>query len=569
MKNTIHRRRHAVIACCALILISTNCAYSQDTEATAIKAEVELLPAPVVEKTLTEKLDELSVVLKEKVSELTKLRAKFSKASDDKELEAEVARASQQLGILQQSFEQLAIGNINLDTISVSTPDLTWQEELTLAIKPILENLRSLTEGPRKRENLRQAVEHQKDIVEKADKALFSIEKLLTNETSASQKSQLTLLQSKWQRIKESAEREEQLALYQLESLSGSEGDWFANLKDATIAFFQERGLTLALAIIVSLLIWFVLAGLRKLLDKTEKSTANYSKRTTYRIVAYTQRLLTVVLIVIGVLTVFFIRGDILLLVITLTLLFAVALGLKNVVPQFIAESRLLLNIGAVREREQVVIDGVPWRVASINLFSKFTNPEIKGALRLPLSDLKDLTSRPINDERWFPSSTGDWVLDSENNLYEVINQNPLVIELQSAQGTSKLVPTPTYFSAEFVNLTKSKTIRITSVFGVGYELQGIALDEVPKFLQQVVTEHLENAALDTTQIDVRVEFSAAGSSSLDYLIIAQLGSGASKHFYRIRRVLQQACVDACNQKGWGIPFPQLTVHHQPVSADG
>lgn len=564
MKNIVFNRRVFLPLLFALTLANANYSHSQGAEVSEnINDSVSVAPVP--EKTLSDKLDELSDVLKEKNSELGALKTKIAKSDADPELEAEITRASQELDILRKSFEQLAIGNINLDSVRIEEPNLTWQEELTLAVKPLLENLRGLTEGPRKRENLRQAMANQKNIAEKAEKALASIEVLLAGEASKSQQNQLEVLKSKWQRTKENAEREEQLALYQLESLSGSKSDWFTTLKESTIDFFQERGLTIALAITVSFLIWLILAGISKLLDKTGKSTSKYSNRTTYRVIAYAQRLLTVILIVIGVLTVFFIRGDILLLVITLTLLFAAALGLKNLLPQFLAESRLLLNIGAVREHEQIVIDGVPWRVASINMFSKFTNPEIQGTLRLPLSELKDLKSRPITEEKWFPSSRGDWVLDSADTLYEVIKQTPLVVELQSAQGTNKLVPTSTYFSAEFVNLTKSKRIRITSTFGVGYELQSIALDEVPKVFQESVSEHLKNASLGTDQIDVRVEFAKAGESSLDYIVIAQLGSNASKYFYRIERTIQQACVDACNQKGWGIPFPQLTVHHQPV----
>ncbi len=234
---------------------------------------------------------------------------------------------------------------------------------------------------------------------------------------------------------------------------------------------------------------------------------------------------------------------------------------MRNFLPQFIDESRLLLNIGGVREQELVVINGVPWRVASINLFSILVNPEIRGVLRLSLSELKQLRSRQIGEEKWFPSSIGDWVLDDSDRLYEVMSQSPDAVELQSAQGTNKLLPTSDYYAAGFVNLTKSKKMRITSVFGVDYNLQKIALDEVPSKFQAEVQHYLENADLGTTDIDTRVEFQQAGSSSLDYLVIVKINSIASKHYYRIERYIQQACVKVCNEQDWGIPFPQLTVH--------
>ncbi|MFT6406623.1 MAG: VanZ family protein [Arenicella sp.] len=506
-------------------------------------------------------LEELGLAIKKKALVLKSLKAKVRKSVINPELELEIAVTEQQLETLDRSFEQVAIGSINLDVLGIDSQPKTWQEELTLVVKPLLENLRGLTEQPRRKENLRQIIVTQKDTAEKAQQALQSIDTLLAQSPSKTKRKLLADVRSRWLRTKEDAERQEQLALYQLNSLSGGNEHWVSSLKDSLLHFFEDRGLTLLIAIVASLSIWSVLAGLRKIFDRQGKKSAKRVNRTTYRVIAYAQRLLTGILIIIAILTVFFVRGDVLLLVISLALLFASALGLKNLLPQFIAESRLLLNIGAVREHEMVLIDGVPWRVASINLFSKFVNPEIQGTLRLPLASLKGMVSRPVSNEKWFPSSIGDWVLDDEKKLYEVIRQTPVIVELQSAQGTNKLVPTHDYFSAGLVNLTKSKQIRITNTFGVDYSLQSIALDVVPETLQKFVKEHLENARLDTKEIDVRVEFNTASESSLDYLIIALLGSTASKYFYRIERTIQQACVAACNANDWSIPFPQMTIH--------
>ncbi|MFT6032589.1 MAG: VanZ family protein [Arenicella sp.] len=506
-------------------------------------------------------LEELGLAIKEKSQTLKLLGAKVKKSVSDPDLEFEISANQQQLKTLDKSFEQVAIGSINLDVLGIDNQPKTWQEELTLVVKPLLENLRGLTEQPRRKENLRQIIATQKDIVNKAQQALLSIDELLAQSPSRIQKRLLDEIRSRWLRTKEDAQRQEQLALYQLTSLNGDNEHWLSSLKESLLHFFQDRGLTLLIAIVASLSIWLILTGLRKTFDHQGKKSAKRVNRTTYRVIAYAQRLLTIFLIVIAVLTVFFVRGDILLLVITLALLFASTLGLKNLLPQFVAESRLLLNIGAVREHEMVMIDGVPWRVASINLFSKFVNPEIQGTLRLPLASLKDMVSRPVSDEKWFPSSIGDWVLDDEKKLYEVIRQTPVVVELQSAQGTNRLVSTHDYFSAGLVNLTQSKQIRITNTFGIDYSLQKIALDIVPETLQEFVKRHLEQARLDTKNIDVRVEFQCANESSLDYIIIALLGSNASKYFYRIERTIQQACVAACNAKGWIIPFAQLTIH--------
>jgi len=33
--------------------------------------------------------------------------------------------------------------------------------------------------------------------------------------------------------------------------------------------------------------------------------------------------------------------------------------------------------------------------------------------------------------------------------------------------------------------------------------------------------------------------------------------------FYKLKRLLLQTCVEVSNEKGWVIPFNQLTVHNQ------
>ena len=60
---------------------------------------------------------------------------------------------------------------------------------------------------------------------------------------------------------------------------------------------------------------------------------------------------------------------------------------------------------------------------------------------------------------------------------------------------------------------------------------------------------------------DLQVEFKAAGASSLDYQIYMILNGRTAKAYFRVQRMVQQACVDSCNREGWGIPFTQITVH--------
>lgn len=507
------------------------------------------------------RLKELATVISDEKRSLITLERQLNLNPDDEELKELIQQKNQNLKIVQKSFEQITIGGINLDVFNQNDVPKDWQEELTLIIKPLLENLRGLTEKPRQREELRQMIVLQKSAAQTASLALSSIEEVSSNkEISKEVRQQVKVVENKWQQLLTEAESKQELARIELSNLNGTNTHWFETVKTSLLSFARERGLTLLIAAVVAILIVFLFRLLAKLIEHRRSNRKNKSSRTTYRVIAYAQRLLTMMFVVIGVMVVFFIRGDVLLMAVMSILLFVTALGLRNFLPQFLVESRILLNIGRVREHELVVYNGVPWRIATINVFSKLINPEIKGVLRLPLDEIKLLTSRKIGNEKWFPSSIGDWVLDDSGKSYEVMDQGPDAVELQSAQGTNKLVPTADYYAAGFVNLTKSEGIRIVSVFGVDYSLQSICLDEVPQKMQQSVQKYLEDAGIGTTDIRARVEFKTAGSSSLDYLVIVNVGSSAAANYYRIQRYIQQACVKVCNEEGWTIPFPQLSI---------
>ena len=90
---------------------------------------------------------------------------------------------------------------------------------------------------------------------------------------------------------------------------------------------------------------------------------------------------------------------------------------------------------------------------------------------------------------------------------------------------------------------------------------QRISLDEPPGAFHEAVAAAIDGADLIAHVQNIEVEFKEAGLNSLDYLIILTVnGSGASAYF-KLGRLVQQACVRLCNERGWTIPFSQLTVH--------
>jgi len=292
----------------------------------------------------------------------------------------------------------------------------------------------------------------------------------------------------------------------------------------------------------------------------TMSSTDSPENRTRYRLAAYSVHALTFLLILIAVFVVFYERGDVLLLGLLILLIVGLALGIRHLLPQYIAEARLLLNIGAMREAERITYEGLPWRVESINMYTILKNPELHGVLRIPLAELHGVTSRPSSKDSWFPTSQGDCVLFPENTLMEVIDQNPDTVELRVRGGQQLSVPTSEFYNKEMINLSRGSSFGVIGKFGVDYEQQEISLGKVPKVLRDAIRATLTGSDLEPFIKDVRVELKEAGASSIDYWLHVTMDSKAAKSYLRIQRMMQSACILVCSEQSWSIPYPHVSL---------
>jgi hypothetical protein len=141
------------------------------------------------------------------------------------------------------------------------------------------------------------------------------------------------------------------------------------------------------------------------------------------------------------------------------------------------------LNAGAAREGERVIYNGLPYRIASLNLYSELRNPELEGTVRLPLATLSQLISRPAGEEDWFPCSVGDYLLLPDGSFAQVLQQSVERVQLKVVGSILQ------YSSAEFLQLNARNLTRegfgIIANFGIDYRHQSIALDQVPERLKQ------------------------------------------------------------------------------------
>ena len=106
--------------------------------------------------------DQLSAIvqsLQEKRQQRKALQQQLAKVAEEdekKDLQQEIDDLKTDIKQLNQSFEQIIIGGLDLDPFSdVPEQPFDWKEELILATKPIIDALKDLTEKPRKIEKLR------------------------------------------------------------------------------------------------------------------------------------------------------------------------------------------------------------------------------------------------------------------------------------------------------------------------------------------------------------------------------------------------------------------------------
>jgi hypothetical protein len=97
--------------------------------------------------------------------------------------------------------------------------------------------------------------------------------------------------------------------------------------------------------------------------------------------------------------------------------------------------------------------------------------------------------------------------------------------------------------------------------FGIDYQHQAICLEVVPGIFDAAVTEALQTSSVADGLETVFVEFKEAGASSLDYIIVVTMNGKEAGSYWTVGRIIQQSCVRVCNERGWVIPFTQLTVH--------
>jgi hypothetical protein len=520
-------------------------------------------------------LDTLGSFVKMRVNILTEIEAldrqiqKAESQTEKDQLKGRLAELQSEFQSTSKNLEIIAAG-VDISSLTKSTSEeFDLSKEIFSLLKPALDEMKDMTAHVRQKSELREKITFYQERLQVIGKALVNIRSLLdVSENDAVRKS-LKNTEDRWLNQQELMQGELQAARLQLEKLEASETSLTEASQSYLKSFFAKRGRYLGQALLVVLAILLLSRVSYKAMTRYIPGFRKKHRSFRLRVIELMHRFITLILMILGPMVVFYMVEDWLLFSIGLLILLGITLTLRKTLPSYWQQGQLYLNIGSVREGERILLDGLPWQVDQINFFCTLVNPLADLRQRVPISEMVQHKSRPAkNDEPWFPCRKGDWVILNDGVRGKVIGISCELVQLVERGGSQVTYQMTDFLAASPRNLATN--FRIKESIGISYELQSQSTNEIPGKLHTYIGERIRQEGYSDQLLNLRVEFEQAGQSSLDLVVIADFRGQLGDLYNRLRRAIQRWCVDACSEHDWLIPFPQLVVHgmdHNPASA--
>ncbi|MEM1138413.1 MAG: hypothetical protein AAGH45_00910 [Pseudomonadota bacterium] len=535
-----------------------------DIEGEAILTPEEIEAQQAEAAAIADSLEAIDSILQaqaEKRKQREALRTQLNQAQNEVDEEAAKAALSAvdtELEQLNAQVEGLATG-VSLAEVEAEPREFNLNTELQGLIQPFLLMLKSSTENARAIAQLDQDLTDAERDQQVAIDALARLQPMLdaAPETGAV-RDRLELIRETWE-VRQNAANDATATLKrQLEIRREAQVRPGATVGSAFTSFVRERGRNL----IVGMLVFIGVIALFRLVRTGMFSLlGTQSRGFPARLGGLLLDCGALIAAFAAILAVFNAYNDWVLTGVTLLLLLALGWLVLRSLPTLVEQVTLLLNLGAVQEGERVVVNGVPWLVKRLDLYTDLENPDLRGGtFTVPARELTGLHSRPLaQDEVWFPTREGDWVLLGDEVFGEVIFQSPEMVQIREEGGAVISYPIGAFMDEKPKNL--SLGFRATISFGLDYRHQADAVSTIPQTLRAHLKERLPTI-IDPRWIRmVDAVFVSAGESALEYDLEGDFTGEAAPRYEDIKEALAKFAVECSESQGWSIPFPQLTVH--------
>jgi len=250
--------------------------------------------------------------------------------------------------------------------------------------------------------------------------------------------------------------------------------------------------------------------------------------------------------------------GDWVLVTLIVLMLSAILWGSKAYIHKYLAEGRLILNLGTIKEGELVIFRGIPWKVKNINFVTIFENEFLDSStIRIEIAQIFHMHPRKIlPNEQWFPTRTNDWVLLSDGTFGQIKLQTveQIIVELKSLER--KYYTTTDYLNLRPINLSHGFTQSLT--WGIDYDTQNNLITELIPSINKKLTDKFKSTPYIFQSLIV--EFQNAGASSLNILIEMKFEGNFAASKLEIERAMNTKMLEIMNEMKINIPFTRLTV---------
>ena len=378
--------------------------------------------------------------LQQRMDEKKKAMDQAGSETEKQYLKAELAELDKQMADAATDFEMTATGvEIGL-FVTKKKERFDWKEELLSLAEPGIMELKRLTVKARRKSKLNDELSNYQELLPVAVNARSRIESSLIGQTQdKSLASALKGLLPEYKGIESQIKNKVDLVQLKLDEIARQETSVIDSTQDSVKRFFRTRGLYLVLAILACIGVVFLIKLLYRTLIRLVPGYKLEYRPFHIRVLELVYRVMTLVLTILAVIAVFYFVEDWVLLSLTIIFLMGVIWAAKATLPMYLDTSKLMLNVGAVREGERMMYHGVPWRVKHINFHSLLENPDLGITLRIPITELVGKTSRRCDvHEAWFPCRKNDWVILSDGTRGGVTQLSHETVELVLRGGAKR-----------------------------------------------------------------------------------------------------------------------------------
>lgn len=520
-----------------------------------------------------EKLETIDAIKKNMADTKVLVLAKEARVAEEKDekkkliLESELKRLKDRYSKIKLNLISI-ITDIKIDDIK--KPEIEHKRDLMHEAQellgPAFDTVHRISAKPRKIESLRKEIDIYQEKLAITELALSNIERVTT---SPDFKTLLPDLEEYIEEAKYNVGDLRQEFSIKIDRLNRDLSELTKDDKSMLDAgtklikdFLSTKGKNLFISLFVFLFTFWVLKELRekvilKLIAKKPDEWFYKPINALYGLISFS------ISFTFSIITLYLL-GDWVLVTISILVITSALWASKDYIHKYLAQGRLILNLGTIKEGELVIFNNLPWRVKNISFVTTFENDFLDTTqIRIEISQIFKMHSRKIlPNEQWFPTRSGDWVLLSDGTYGQIKIQTPEQVVIEQGNSQRKYYPVIEYLNLVPTNLSHGFVVDFN--WGLDYQDQDQLLATILPKLREQFKQALKDYQIPSITSDL--DFHSAGASSLNLYVFARFSGEFAGHRLKIIRDLQGIMLNLSTAEKLNIPYNQLKVHLQETA---